>query len=82
MTHRGNYLIARVADVPGFWGIASGNVLLEDLGGMVAMMSVYKTEKELFSQRFPLGRELCIIEPYYKLRNMKLIVCCKPNKIT
>ena len=70
MTIRGCYLVARVTDVRGFWDIASGQVLLEDLSGKVAMMTVYNEDKEHFSQRFALGRELCVIEPFYKIRNV------------
>ena len=74
MTLRGRYLIARVTDTDGFWDISSGHVMLEDISGDVAMMSVYNEDKDHFSQRFPLGREICVIEPFYKIRNRACII--------
>ena len=68
MTHRGRYLLAKVTDVSGFWCISSGSVLLEDINGMVVEVAVYNTDESKFPQNFHLGRELCIMEPFYKVR--------------
>ena len=68
MTHRGRYLLARVTDVSGFWCISSGSVLLEDISGMVVEVAVYNTDQSTFPRNFHLGRELIIIEPFYKVR--------------
>lgn len=67
-THRGCVLFGRVADSGGFWSISSGAFLIEDLSGSVMEVAVYNYPKETFSRDFSPGRELCIIEPYYKLR--------------
>ena len=61
--------MAKVTDVCGFWCISSGSVLLEDLSNNVVEVSVYNTDETQFSQNFHLGRELCIIEPFYKIRD-------------
>ena len=68
MTHRGRYLLARVTDVSGFWCISSGSVLLEDISGKAIEVAVYNTNKPKFPKNFCLGKELCIIEPFYKIR--------------
>ena len=68
MTHRGRYLLARVTDCSGFWCISSGSVLVEDISGMVVEVAVYNTDQSTFPRDFYLGRELCIIEPFYKVR--------------
>lgn len=67
-THRGRILIGRVSDVGGFWSIASGAVLIEDLCGAVMEVAVYNYPEERFANDFPPGREVCIIEPYLKWR--------------
>ena len=68
-THRGRIVIARVADGGGIWSIASGALLIEDLCGSVMEVAVYNYPQGSFARDFPPGREICIIEPYYKIRS-------------
>lgn len=67
-THRGRILIGCVSGGGGFWSIASGAFLLEDLCGSVIEVAVYNYPKDTFAKDFPHGHELCIIEPFYKMR--------------
>lgn len=66
-THRGRMIVGRISDIGGFWSMASGVFLIEDLCGAVVEVAVYNYPKDIFAQDFPTGREICIIEPYYKL---------------
>eukprot|EP00804_Cyclotella_cryptica_P026630 CCRYP_019086-RB/>CCRYP_019086-RB protein AED:0.01 eAED:0.01 QI:2437/1/1/1/0.33/0.25/4/1797/740 len=67
-THRGRLLIGSIVDIDGFWAINSGSFLLEDLQGDVVEVAVYNTPKDSFSKTFALGREVCIFEPFFKIR--------------
>jgi hypothetical protein len=67
-THRGRLLIGTISDIDGFWAINSGSFLLEDFSGYVVEVAVYNTPKDSFSKTFALGREVCIVEPFFKIR--------------
>lgn len=67
-THQGRLLIGTIVDIDGFWAISSGSFLLEDLLGYVVEVAVYNTPKDSFSKTYALGREVCIVEPFFKIR--------------
>ena len=67
-THRGRILMGRVVGGGGFWSIASGALLIEDLCESIMEIAVYNYPEKTFAGDFPAGREICVIEPYYKIR--------------
>ncbi|TDH72666.1 hypothetical protein CCR75_008477 [Bremia lactucae] len=76
-THRGRYICGWVAVDDAFYGIASTSLLLEDVMGEIVEIAIYGLvdsempphEKQRFvASRFPKGKPVAIIEPYYKVR--------------
>ncbi|KAL7544104.1 hypothetical protein ACHAXR_013582 [Thalassiosira sp. AJA248-18] len=67
-THRNRFLLGSIADTDGFWTINSGAFLLRDLSGSAMEVAVYNSPHNNFSKAFHIGREICIAEPYLKIR--------------
>ncbi|KAF1785797.1 Tetratricopeptide-like helical domain [Phytophthora cactorum] len=76
-THRGRYLCGWVAIDDAFFGIASSSLLLEDVTGYLVEIAAYglvDTElppherQRVVAGKFPKGRPIVVLEPYYKVR--------------
>ncbi|RAW25553.1 hypothetical protein PC110_g18030 [Phytophthora cactorum] len=76
-THRGRYLCGWVAIDDAFFGIASSSLLLEDVTGYLVEIATYglvDTElppherQRVVAGKFPKGRPIVVLEPYYKVR--------------
>ncbi|KAK1933803.1 hypothetical protein P3T76_011563 [Phytophthora citrophthora] len=77
VTHKGRYLCGWVAVDDAFFGIASTSLLLEDVTGYMVEIAAYglvDTElppherQRILSRKFPKGRAIVVLEPYYKVR--------------
>ncbi|KAL3666466.1 hypothetical protein V7S43_008714 [Phytophthora oleae] len=75
--HRGRYLCGWVAVDDAFFGIASTSILLEDVTGYLVEIAAYglvDTElppherQRILTRKFPKGRAIIVLEPYYKVR--------------
>ncbi|ETI49120.1 hypothetical protein F443_06959 [Phytophthora nicotianae P1569] len=76
-THRGRYLCGWVAVDDAFFGIASSSLILEDVTGYLVEIAAYglvDTElrpherQRVVAGKFPKGRPIVVLEPYYKVR--------------
>ncbi|KAG1709242.1 hypothetical protein DVH05_019886 [Phytophthora capsici] len=77
VTHKGRYLCGWVAVDDAFFGIASTSLLLEDVTGYVVEIAAYglvdtelppNERQRILSRKFPKGRAIAVLEPYYKVR--------------
>ncbi len=66
--NQGRFLIGRIVDSDGFWTINSGTFLVQDLMGLLVEIAVYNFSPDMFPKTFHKDRELCIVEPFFKIR--------------